>query len=197
MTVYFPIDINECRFIIDVFVLEAAMTAATPRREAQTEPHPDSSPRSVVLSAAVSLDGYIARQDGALDWPIMDREIDLGAYVKAFDVIVAGRKTLAPQPALADFQGMGRVECYVFSRTLPPGKRDGVEYVNQTPSELISQLRARPGKDIWLMGGGELAREFLKEDPQRNFALVKFQAYETGVVMASYERVSAKPAEKA
>jgi dihydrofolate reductase len=194
------------------------MSAATSRRKEQTEAQPGSSPRNVVLSAAVSLDGYIARPDGAVDWLIMDPEIDLGAYAKAFDVIVAGRKTLPPQGTSGSAKGMGQVACYVFSRTLPPGKRGGVEFVNQPPSELILQLKAQPGKDIWLMGGGELAREFLKEDlvdrmdlgfmpvllgegiplfphgfPQRDFAVVKFQAYQSGVVMASYARASTKP----
>ena len=105
--------------------------------------------------------------------------------------------------------GMGQVACCVFSRTVPPGKRGGVLYVNQAPSALIGDLKARLGKDIWLFGGGELTREFLQEDLidrmdlgimpvltgqgiplfpqgflQRNFTLVKFQAYKSGVIMA-------------
>jgi dihydrofolate reductase len=194
------------------------MATATSHHKDQTEPQASPSPRSVVLCVAVSLDGYIARPDGAADWIIMDPEINPGAYAKAFDVIVAGRKTLPPQKTSGNPKSTGQVACYVFSRTLPAGKRSGVEYVNQPPSELILQLRAQPGKDIWLMGGGELAREFLKEDlvdrmdlgimpvllgagiplfpqgfPQRDFTLVKFQAYKTGVVMASYARASVKP----
>jgi dihydrofolate reductase len=197
--------------------------ATTPRKEQKVQAGPQASPsaRSVVLCVAVSLDGYIARPDGSADWLIMDPEIDLQAYATAFDVIVAGRKTLPPGKTSGNAKGMGSVACYVFSRTLPPGKRGGVEYVNQAPSELIHQLRTRPGKDIWLFGGGELTREFLKEDlidrmdlgimpvvlgegiplfppafPQRNFTLVKFQAYRSGVVMASYVRVRTKPGRK-
>jgi dihydrofolate reductase len=194
------------------------MTVATSTRKDQTEPQASPSARSVVLCVAVSLDGYIARPDGAADWLIMDPEIDLGAYAKAFDVIVAGRKTLPPGKTSGNSKSTGQVARYVFSRTLPPGKRGGVEYVNQPPSELILQLKAQPGKDIWLFGGGELTREFLKADlvdrmdlgimpvllgagiplfpqgfPQRNFTLVKFQAYNSGVVMASYARAAAKP----
>jgi hypothetical protein len=51
-----------------------------------------------------------------------------------------------------------------MSRTQPPGPRDGLTFVSQSPAELISNLRKQKGKDIWLMGGGELAREFLKDD---------------------------------
>jgi dihydrofolate reductase len=198
------------------------MTAAASRRKVQTEAHAGPSLRSVVLGVAVSLDGYIARPDGRVDWLIMDPEIDLRGYAKTFDVIVAGRKTLDfPDEQKSGANPMGKMTCYIFSRTKPPGKRNGVEYVIRRPRELIDELKALPGKDIWLMGGGELAREFLKEDlvdrmdlgimpillgegiplfppgfPQRDFTLVKFQAYKSGVVMANYERKSAKPAEK-
>lgn len=200
------------------------MPAATSPRKIEAEAHPAASPRNVVLCVAVSLDGYIARPDGAADWIIMDPELDLQAYAKAFDVIVAGRKTLPPPKTEGKAKGgasMGDIAYYAFSRTVRPGKHGGVEYVNQAPPEFIHQLKTRPGKDIWLFGGGELTREFLKKDlidrmdlgimpvllgegiplfprgfPQRNFTLVKFQAYKSGVVMASYARKSAKPPEK-
>lgn len=195
------------------------MTAATSRRKEQPQAHPGPSGRSVVLGVAVSLDGYIARLNGAVDWLINDPEIDLGVYGKRFDVIIAGRKTLdIPEEQKGVASPWGKMDCYIFSRTRPPGKRGGVEYVNRAASELIRQIRERPGKDIWLMGGGELAREFLREDlvdrmdlgimpvllgegiplfphgfPQRNFVLDEFQAYKSGIVRATYSRASLKP----
>ena len=45
---------------------------------------------------------------------------------------------------------------YVVSRTLPPGKRRGVNVLGSDALERIAALRERPGKDIWLWGGGEL-----------------------------------------
>ncbi|HYL64528.1 MAG TPA: dihydrofolate reductase family protein [Candidatus Methylomirabilis sp.] len=198
------------------------MTTAASRRKQPAEACAVPSPRNVVLAVAVSLDGYIARKNGAVDWLIMDPQIDLASYAKTFDVIMAGRKTLdVPEGAKGGANPWGMMNCYIFSRSKPPGERGGVEYVNQAPSELIRRIREQPGKDIWLMGGGELAREFLKEDlvdrmdlgimpvllgdgiplfpqgfPQRNFALEKFQAYKSGIVRATYSRVVAKPREK-
>ena len=192
------------------------MPAAASRRKEHVELNSAPSARSVVLCVAVSLDGYIARPDGSADWLIMDPELDLGAYAKAFDVIVAGRKTIPPRKTSGSAKGMGHAAYYVFSRTVPPGKQGGVEYVNRAPSEFIHELKSRRGKDIWLFGGGELTREFLKEDlidrmdlgimpvvlgegiplfprgfPQRDFALVKFQTYKSGIVWLSYARASA------
>ena len=47
---------------------------------------------------------------------------------------------------------------YVFSRNQPPGERDGVIFINQSPAAWLRKIRARRGKHIFHMGGGELAR---------------------------------------
>ena len=200
------------------------MATASSRRLESLETREAAATRNVVLAVAVSLDGYIARPNGAVDWLIDDAEINihLASYARRFDVIIAGRKTLDLPEGQKEKKGggnpWGKMDCYIFSRTKAPGKRSGVEYVNQLPSELIRHIRERPGKDIWLMGGGELAREFLKQDlvdgldlgimpvllgegiplfpqgfPQRNFVLVQLQTYKSGIVMASYARKAAKP----
>src|SRR6267143_1574483 len=51
-----------------------------------------------------------------------------------------------------------------FPHSQAPGKRGGVTFVNESPKSFVEKLRKRSGKNIWLMGGGELARDFLKED---------------------------------
>jgi dihydrofolate reductase len=194
------------------------MAPAASRRKEKSETTNAPSTRNVVLAVAVSLDGYIARSNGSVDWLIMDPTIDLGAYGKAFDVIVAGRKTLdIEQPSGGGGGPFSKMACYIFSRTKPPGKHGRAEYVNRSPGEFVRDLKALPGKDIWLMGGGELAREFLKEDlvdgmdlgiipvllgegiplfpsgfPQRNFTLVSHRAHPSGIVRAVYARAEAQ-----
>ena len=198
------------------------MTAAISRRKEPPEANTAPSTRSVVLGVAVSLDGYIARANGSVDWLIPDPTIDLGTYAKSFDVIVAERKTLDLDHANGrGGRPWGKMSCFVFSRTTPPGKRHGAEYLNRPPGELVHELKTLPGKDIWLMGGGELARDFLKEDlvdrmdlgvmpvllgegiplfpsgfPQRNFPLVKYEAHPRGIVVSSYARVSSNSAQR-
>jgi dihydrofolate reductase len=114
------------------------------------------------------------------------------------------------------------LRCYIFSRSLPEGERDGAIFVREEPRRFVEELRKNKGKDIWLAGGGELTRDFLKEDlvdelylgivpvlvgegiplfapgfPQREFALMESKAYSGGLVALKYERVRGKTAVEA
>ena len=111
------------------------------------------------------------------------------------------------------------LRCYVFSRSLPHGERDGAIFVREEPKRLEEELRKKKGKHIWLAGGGELTREFLKEDlvdelylgivpvligggiplfaagfPQREFTLTESKTYSGGLIALKYERVRGKAA---
>jgi dihydrofolate reductase len=90
----------------------------------------------------------------------MDRSIDFGALFKEFDTAVMGRKTYEAMAA----QGGGAMpglDVVVFSRTLPASKRRGVEIVNGDPAKTVAALKEKPGRDIWLFGGGSLFRSLL------------------------------------
>ena len=50
---------------------------------------------------------------------------------------------------------------YVFSRTLPPEKHPGVAVVSVEAGPRVATLRAAPGRQIWLFGGGSLFRSLL------------------------------------
>jgi dihydrofolate reductase len=107
------------------------------------------------------------------------------------------------------------MESYVMSKSQRPGERHSAAYTNEGPSELIARIRKKKGKNIWLAGGGELAREFLAADlvdelylgivpvligdgipifprgfPQRNFELVENKTYSKGLIAVRYRRTS-------
>jgi RibD C-terminal domain len=56
---------------------------------------------------------------------------------------------------------MPGLEVVVFSRTLPAATHRGVRTVNDDPREIVAALKAKPGRDIWLYGGGVLFRSLL------------------------------------
>lgn len=116
--------------------------------------------RSVRFGVAVSLDGYIAGPDGALDWLIWSD--DAAALAKAhwqgFDTVLLGRKTyeVAARSGQADGDP-GGIRSFLFSRTLKQSPSPHARLVGDDAVGFVRSLKAEAGQDILLMGGGELA----------------------------------------
>ena len=123
--------------------------------------------RRVRYSVAATLDGFIADPDGGYDWIVMDEAIDFAAMFAEFDTFVMGRKTWEVSATAPDPGNVGDMfadkEVIVFSRTLKSA-RPGVTIVKTDPVETVRGLKQRPGKDIWLFGGGSMFRTLLDAD---------------------------------
>jgi dihydrofolate reductase len=117
--------------------------------------------RRLRYHVAVSLDGFIAGPNGEYDWIVTDPSIDFAAIYREFDTFVMGRKTYEVMTAQGGDGSVPGAEVVVFSRTLPPASRKGIRIVNDDPREVVTALKARPGRDIWLFGGGRLFRSLL------------------------------------
>ena len=121
--------------------------------------------RKVIVHIGTSADGYIARPDGDLDWltsrPAPKGFYGMDAFMKTIDTKVLGRKTYEVSLELgAKFDTKN--PAIVFSRQPAPAKRPaGVEWVSEAIGPYMDRVRARPGKDIWLMGGGDIIASFL------------------------------------
>ncbi len=173
--------------------------------------------RRIVLGVGISLDGYIARPDGAVDFLFMPKDYPMASFMATIDTAIMGRKTweVALQMGGESYHGSSTAT-YVFAHTPQPAHK-GVTFISQSPAEFITGLRKKPGKDIWLMGGGELARSFLEADlvdqlylgivpvllgeglplfpsgfPQRDFSLLDNQTYSKGLIALKYERAPKK-----
>lgn len=117
--------------------------------------------RRVRYSVAISLDGYIADPNGGFDWIIMDPAIDFEAFFGGIDTVLMGRLTY--ELSLRQGRGgMPGMRTYVFSSTLDAADHPNVTIVAHDAAGTVQRLRAQDGKDIWLMGGGELFRSLLE-----------------------------------
>ena len=122
--------------------------------------------RKIIVSIATSADGYIARKNGSVDW--LDRPRPKGFYgmlkfLRTIDTILWGRKTFAPVLRKGS-RGVGfgpKVKSYVFTHHPPKQQLPGVEFITEAPAKFARRLRAAAGKNIWIMGGGELIASFL------------------------------------
>lgn len=118
--------------------------------------------RRLRYQVAVSLDGYIARHDGSYDWIVMDPAIDFAAMYGEFDAAVMGRKTYDTVRGHDHMAMMKGIACVVFSRTEPARDEPGLRVTAEDPATVVRALKAQPGRDIWLYGGGELFRTLLQ-----------------------------------
>jgi dihydrofolate reductase len=124
--------------------------------------------RKIIVYIATSADGYIARPDGDVEWlNRRPRTVDYGMteFYPTIDTILVGRKTY--DWGLAHSRGKKggmfdtKLANYVFSRSPPKMGAAGVEFVSEPVKAFAKRLRARPGKHIWMMGGGGLIASFL------------------------------------
>ena len=117
--------------------------------------------RRLRYQVAVSLDGFIAGPNGEYDWIVSDPSIDFAALYKEFDTAVMGRKTYEVARAQGVDASMPGIDVLVFSRTLLATEYPGVRILNDDPGKVVAALKQKPGKDIWLFGGGQLFRSLV------------------------------------
>jgi len=170
--------------------------------------------RKIILGLGISIDGYIARPDGAFDFLFMPKDYSMAPLFERIDAGVMGRKTYEVNLQMGGFGPS--MAAYVLSRSLPPGEQNGA-VVMSSLAEIVRDIRSKPGKDVWLMGGGETVRECLREDlvdemeigvvptllgegiplfpsgfPQRDFTLTENKSYSKGLIVLKYERTRRK-----
>ena len=132
--------------------------------------------RNVIVHIATSADGYIARPDGDLEWltsrPAPKGFYGMNAFMRTIDTMLLGRKTYDVSLRMGAKFDDAKSRSIVFSRHAPPADApSGVEFVSGAIGPFMSRLRAQSGKDIWLMGGGDLIASFLDEEAIDEFVI--------------------------
>jgi dihydrofolate reductase len=131
--------------------------------------------RKIIVYVATSADGYIARSDGSVDWldrPRPKGAYGIGAFFASIDTILCGRKTYDQSLTMGGAGGFNaKTKNYVFTHRPPKSPAAHVEFVNQRIGPFAKRLRERPGKDIFMMGGGGLIASFLDANEIDEFSI--------------------------
>ena len=171
----------------------------------------------IKLYIATSLDGFISRENGSIDWLTEyenNPETDYGysEFYASIGTVLMGRKTYEQVLGFGDWP-YGEKRAYVFTRQEEPLRRKkNVEFVSGDIGEFVRRLKENTEEDIWLVGGSQLIKVFLEEDlvqdliifvvpiilgsgiplfdrigKEIRLKLINTERYESGLVRVEYE----------
>jgi dihydrofolate reductase len=143
--------------------------------------------RKIIVYIATSMDGYIARSDGGVDWlnrPLPKGGYGMDAFARSIDTVLWGRKTYDFAVRMGGLGAYGNLKHYVFSRQPPSDPLSEVEFVSGPIPEFAAKLRARKGKNIWMIGEGiPLVAPHHRNIP---LELISSRSFSDGVVHLNY-----------
>jgi dihydrofolate reductase len=168
--------------------------------------------RKIVLFIATSLDGFIAGKDGNTDWLYSDGDFGYNEFYKSIDTTLMGYNTFFYIRHFNDFPYPDKKN-YVFTRKNRKPDDNPVEFVLGDVVEFTRKLKKEAGKNIWLVGGGQINSILLNADlidqmiisihpialgqgiklfrdeslKKLNFDLVNHQVFPRGLVQLTYE----------
>ena len=123
--------------------------------------------RKIILNLAMSIDGYIADEDGGFDWIVGDGDSsldtenkwDYNEFLEGIDIVVMGKKCY-DQGFLDDFKD--KTIYVATSETIED--YDNIHFINKNICDVVLEESKKEGKDIFLFGGGVLVDNFIKKD---------------------------------
>jgi dihydrofolate reductase len=133
--------------------------------------------KKIQLYIAVTLDGFIARENGSLDWLLElpnPNKIDhgYGDFIKAVDTLIMGRKTY--DVVLGFGIDWPYANCKTYVVTGNPDYKVSTEntfLLHELHTGVIDGLKSESQKNIWVVGGGDLISQFLNEDAMDEMVL--------------------------
>jgi dihydrofolate reductase len=177
--------------------------------------------RRLRYGVAMSLDGFIAGPNGEHDWIVFDPAIDFAAMFAQYDTLLMGRRTYEVARTRRASMSCSDQRWVVVSSKLKPNDHPDIAILRSGVAKAVAALKAQPGKDIWLMGGGVLFRSLLDaglvdaveisvmpvllgagvpllpEGRQCRLHLEQSSALSTGILMLTYSIPSAETPKRA
>lgn len=126
--------------------------------------------REVILYSAASLDNFIARPDGGIDWlhypeyEVPGEDYGYHDFYNTIDTTLMGNNTYKmvlgfdvpfPYPEKTN---------YVFTHSQEYKNTEYVSFISEDIAGFVKELKTKPGKDIWLVGGGQINTLLLNND---------------------------------
>lgn len=123
--------------------------------------------RKVILYIAMSVDGYIATATGDLSFldSVQKENEDYGyhRFIETIDTVILGRKTYEKVLDMGyDFPHADK-ESYIITRTPRPAIGN-INFHTGDLSDLVSKLKSKEGKNIFIDGGAEIVNILMKND---------------------------------
>ncbi len=118
--------------------------------------------RQVHLYITSSIDGFISRLDGSVDWLFEEGDYGVMDFVKTIDCAVMGGATYRQVLTFGEWPYKD-LKSYVITRDRTLSSEEDIQFVTEQPVEFFHNLKKKKGKDIWLIGGGEINSLFIRE----------------------------------
>ena len=170
--------------------------------------------RKVVLFIGTSIDGYIAGEDGNTDWLYTDGDFGYNEFYNSIDTTIMGFNTYHFIKQFPEFPYPDKKN-YVFTRKKRVIDNNPIEFVFGDVVDFIKKLKKKEGKNIWLVGGGQINSllhnvnlidqmiisihpialgDGIKLFPHENlkrqqFKLVNHHLYDRGLIQLTYEKI--------
>ena len=112
----------------------------------------------------MTIDGYIAGPNGEIDWLNTAGKVDYG-YKKFYDSIdttLMGNSTYKVILTFSKFPYQDKTN-YVFTKEKLPRDTSYVKFISDNTGAFVRSLKQKSGKDIWLVGGGQINTVMLNE----------------------------------
>lgn len=122
-----------------------------------------------VLYIATSIDGFIAKPDGNLDWLTLFPAPQTGDYgytdlLNSIEVIIMGRKTYDEVIGFGIEWPYNEFDTYVVTTNKNfEIKSPKTQVLSNNLKDFLTERKRTSSKDIWLVGGGQLVTTFLNE----------------------------------
>ncbi len=174
--------------------------------------------RKVLVYIAISLDGYIAKENDDISFlSLVDKpgeDYGYSEFIKDVDTVIIGRKTYDKVLTFGiEFPHKDK-KCYVITRT-PRDSVDNLIFYTHSLKDLVIKLKQDNGKNIFVDGGSEIINALMKQNlvdefvisivpvflgdgiklfrdgrPETNLKLVESREFETGLVQLHYRKIN-------